>query len=307
MLSDEIRSNWETDITGYAQSIRPLDQTEFPAWTVKFEDSYGVAIPIDKNVVINESFASARIKTMAIHISSGKIRYAVVLLTEAFNITVPFSILCEALIFPGENGELRNKISSDPLSWWKEWKELLGNRNIDERIYDVLGELYVFKLLIERKNNAEWNGPDGASYDIETEFGYVEVKSSINRDKREVTISSQFQLYPQDKKLNLVYCCFEPVVMSGISIDSILNDFQLMGYNTEILNRKLEKRGFEKGMSARKRQFKPHEILLYTIDENFPRITPASFIGGVLPVGITKISYTVDLSGLIPIPLLQGD
>lgn len=307
MLSKEIRNNWSTDIIGYAQSIKSLENGAYQAWSVKFEDSYGVAIPIDDDVVLNESFAGARIKTMIIHISSEITQNAIVLLSNSQSIAIPFSTLCEALINPGENGELRQMITSSPLAWWKEWKELLGNRNIDERIYDVLGELCVFKYVIEHGEEAEWNGPDGASYDIETINRFLEVKSSISRGKREVTISSQFQLFPPDKPLAMVFCCFEPVVMSGISIDSLLDEFQAMGYNTNLLNQKLEKLGFEKGMSARKKRFLIHEILLYKVDQDFPTVTPSSFIGGVLPAGITKISYTVDLSGLTPTPLYQGE
>ena len=307
MLSEEIRNNWSTDIIGYAKSIKSLENGAYPAWSVKFEDSYGVAIPIDDDVVLNESFAGARIKTMIIHISSENTQNAIVLLSNSQSIAIPFSTLCEALINPGENGELRKMISRSPLAWWKEWKELLGNRNIDERIYDVLGELCVFKYVIQHGEEAEWNGPDGATYDIETVNRFLEVKSSISREKREVTISSQFQLFPPDKPLALVFCCFEPVMMSGISIDGLLNEFQTMGYNTDLLNQKLEKRGFEKGMSARKKSFLVHEILLYKVDQDFPTVTPSSFIGGVLPAGITKISYTVDLSGLTPTPLYQGE
>ena len=307
MLSEEIRNNWATDIIGYAQSIKSLENSTYHAWTVKFEDGYGVAIPTQDNILLNESFAGARIRTMAIHTSSEVTQNAIVLLTSTPGIAIPFSTLCEALVMPGENGELRYAISSNPLAWWKDWKELLGNRNIDERIYDVLGELWVLKYVIQNGEEAAWNGPDGASYDIETLDRYIEVKSSINREKREVTISSQFQLYPPDKPLDMVFCCFEPVVMSGISIDSMMDDFYSIGYNTDLLNQKLEKIGFEKGMSARKKGFLPREVLLYKVDSNFPTVTPASFVNGILPAGITKISYTVDLNKLDPVALYKGE
>lgn len=307
MLSEEIRNNWATDIIGYAQSIRSLENGSCPAWTVKFEDGYGVAIPTQDSILLNESFAGARIRTMTIHISSEVTQNAIVLLTNTPGIVIPFSTLCEALVMPGEDGKFRKEISSNPLTWWKEWKELLGNRNIDERIYDVLGELWVLKYVIQNGEEAVWNGPDGASYDIETLDRFIEVKSSISREKREVTISSQFQLYPPDKPLEMVFCCFEPVIMSGISIDSIIDDFHAIGLNTDLLNQKLEKLGFEKGMSARKKGFLLREVLLYKVNSGFPTVTPASFIGGILPPGITKISYTVDLNTLDPVALYKGE
>ncbi len=307
MLKKAILNNWKTDICGYAQIILELNVLGYPAWTIRMDDSYGVAIPYDGIEEVNESFASAKIRSVDIKITNGNVRRAIVLMTNSEDIKTSFTSLCEALIDPGEDGRLRRDIESSPLSWWKEWKELLGNRNIDERIYDILGELCVLKYAVKQDPEAEWNGPNGASYDIETNSVFLEVKSTINREKREVTISNQFQLFPQEKPLNLVLCRFEPVINSGVSIDDVLDDFFEIGYNTNILNEKLEALGFEKGMSARKKKFILHEMLSYKVDQLFPRITPESFIGGVLPKGITKISYTVDLSGLIPVSLKQGE
>ena len=307
MLKKTILNNWKTDILGYAQCISLPELINYPAWTVRLDDSYGVATPYNGEDEINESFANARIRSTEIKILSGDVNRVILLTTDSDVIKIPFASLCEALVDPGENGKQRKLIEASPVLWWKEWKELLGNRNIDERIYDVLGELCVLKYVVERGEESEWNGPDGATYDIETASRFIEVKSSINREKREVTISSQFQLFPNGKPLVLVLCRFEPTVMFGVSIDSIISEFDTIGYNTGLLNQKLEKKGFETGMSARKKRFILHEMLLYIIDENFPTITPASFHGGVMPQGVTKINYTVDLSGLSPISLLQGD
>ena len=307
MMKEAILNNWDTDILGYAQNISLLKHTDYPAWTVKLDDSYGVAIPYSGREEINESFANARIRSTEIRVLTGEVKRVILLTTDSVDIKTPFASLCEALVDPGENGIHRILIEASPVMWWKEWKELLGNRNIDDRIYDVLGELCVLKYVVDRGEESEWNGPDGETYDIETSTRFIEVKSSINREKREVTISSQFQLFPNGKPLVLVLCCFEPTVMSGKSIDSIISEFDSIGYNTALLNQKLEKKGFEAGMSARKKNFILHEMLLYIIDDSFPTITPASFVGGVMPTGITKINYTVDLSGLTPISLLQGE
>ena len=307
MLKKAILNNWETDILGYAQSIIPLENTDYPAWTIKFDDSYGVAIPYTGSEEISESFANARIKSSQINILRGDAKQALILTTNTEEIKMPFATLCEALIDPGENGSQRILIESSPVLWWKDWKELLGNKSIDERIYDILGELCVLKYAVRNGEEAEWNGPDGASYDIETDQRFIEVKSSINREKKEVTISNHFQLHPPGKKLDLVLCRFEPTVMSGISIDDIVFEFGELGYNMELLNQKLESRGFEKGMSARKKKFILHEMLLYPVEDDFPCITPESFVGGVLPKRILKISYTVDLSDLTAISLLQGE
>ena len=48
-------------------------------------------------------------------------------------------------------------------------------------------------------------------------------------------------------------------------------------------------------------------MLKYAVDDKFPKITEKSFVDGVLPVGITDISYTVDLSGLQAENLISSD
>lgn len=305
-LKQEIQDNWKTDISGNIQDIALLKNTSYPAWTVKFDEAYGVAIPYSSSEEINETFANARIRSSDINTQDGEKKRVLVLTTTSKRIQTYFASLCEALIDPGENGVIRNQINTSPILWWKDWKELLGNRNIDSRIYDTLGELCVLKYSIDHGEDANWIGPDGASYDIETETRFLEVKSSTVRSQKHVTISSQYQLFPH-KPLYLVYCLFEPTITSGVSIDSLLDEFKLIGYNTNLLNDKLESKGFEKGMSSRKKMFILHEMLLYTVDDSFPRITPASFENGVLPESIIDISYTVDLAGLPSVSLIQGD
>lgn len=307
MLSDIVMKNWETDIIGHAQIILSDDLGDHIAWTVKFPDTYGVAIPYVNGSEVNETFANARIYSGEISLNSGTPQPALILCTEKDDIKEPFASLCAGLIDPGVSGEKRDAIISDPVKWWKEWKEMLGNRSIDERIYDVLGELCVFYKLVSSGEDANWNGPDGASYDIECEHFFAEVKSTSSRSKREVTISNQFQLDPPNKNLFLYLCQFEPTVQTGVSINSMLKKFSDLGYNKTLLNQKLNQIGFEEGMSSRNRSFVLHDMLKYTVDASFPRITASSFVGGALPQGITKITYTVDLSGLASVSMLRGD
>lgn len=297
-LKSEIISNWETDIVGYAHDIDSLKNTDYPAWTVKYFDSYGVAIPYDGGEEINERFANAQIRSDIIAVSNDEEKKAIILTADFSVAQGPFSTLCEELVMPADFGKNRKIIAASPVAWWQEWKELLGNRNIDDRVYDTLGELCVFLYVTEQGVEAEWGGPNSATYDIETKSGFIEVKSTVSRSKREVTISSQFQLDPPGKTLDLVLCQFEASFQNGISIDSVVADLVSKGISEDYLNTRLSKKGLEEGMSARKRCFILHDMLQYRVDESFPRITPSSFLGGVMPAGITKISYTVSLDGI---------
>ena len=306
MLRNEIINNWNNDIIGYAQKIRSFVDTDYPAWTIKTSYSYGVAIPYEGEKEINESFAKAKIQSSILFSQDGTKHRVIILSIEGNEIVDSFAAFCGIFIDPGENGTQRKKIQDNPISWWNEWKELLGNKNIEERIYDTLGELIALYYYVKNEFDPEWNGPEGNSYDIETKDFFVEVKSTVSKSKKEITISSNYQLYPY-KPLFILLCKFEPMVYEGYSIDNLLDNFKSIGYNTQLLNEKLKLKGFEENMSIRRKKYVLHEMLLYKVDDFFPKITKESFVGGSIPIGITGITYTVDLSGLNSIPLSLGD
>jgi hypothetical protein len=43
-------------------------------------------------------------------------------------------------------------------------------------------------------------------------------------------------------------------------------------------------------------EFEVVESALYAVDTHFPRLTPASFVGG-LPASVTRVNYTINLDG----------
>ena len=44
-------------------------------------------------------------------------------------------------------------------------------------------------------------------------------------------------------------------------------------------------------------------MLRYTVDDSFPKIVPEVFVDGVIPIGITHISYDVNLELLLGEPI----
>ena len=61
---------------------------------------------------------------------------------------------------------------------------------------------------------------------------------------------------------------------------------------------KLYHLGFPKGYHLRKVKYKILEARSYCIDDNFPIINSEAFIDGKIPLGVKKISYSVDLTYL---------
>lgn len=294
-LLKEIKSNWKLDICNKLQEIASL-RDSYPAWTIKTSAGYGVAVLYDGDDV-REDFSNATIFCEYIELA-GKRSKVLILVSKKFSADSAFANLCLDFVNPGENGEYRKALLASPVKWWLSWKELLGNVSIDERVYDVIGELVVLKYYAEAGFNPKWNGPSQSSYDIETDDFFVEVKSSINRSKKEITISSIYQLSNLQKTLYLVFCTFELAESQGISINSIVDDLKNLGFNIASINEALERKGFGIGKSVRKKKFLLHSMYRYVVDDDFPRITESSFVDNVLPRGIIDISYTVDLSGL---------
>lgn len=306
MLAEEIRNNWAASAFGYAAEITSLSRSGYKGWTIRTGSSLGVALPIDEETVISEKFAGAHLYTDSIILDGNVHLYALVLSSQADISSVPFSTLCAELVNPGISGEFRNEILRSPTSWWMEWKELLGNKNVDERVYDVLGEMITLKYLAEKGENAEWNGPSGATYDIDCDSSFFEVKSTTSRNKREVILSNHFQLDPPaGHQLFLVLCQFESA-QSGISINSIVKELEGIGYSSIVLNQKLESLGLEFGKSVRNRQYILHAMLQYNVDASFPSIKDSSFVCGHLPQGIRSVTYTVSLDGLNAVNLINN-
>lgn len=298
MLAQQIMTNWDTTPTGYAAEITALFDDGYPAWTLKTNEGYGVAIPNGNNIEVSESFSGARLYNTPIALNGGDSQNVLLLLTDSETIRRPFAALCAELIMPGENGILRREVSDNPVAWWMQWKELLGNKNVDERVYDALGELLVLKYLANNGSHAVWNGPNGATYDIDADDTYYEVKSSLLRNKRQVTLSNHFQLDPPNGKgLKLVLCQFESA-QSGYCIDNLVEGLVELGYSKFDLNEKLAALGLEQKKSARKRCYDLHAMIIYKVDDGFPAVRESSFIGGVLPKGVESISYTLSLDGV---------
>jgi hypothetical protein len=154
------------------------------------------------------------------------------------------------------------------------------------------------EALVIKGATYEWSGPFGGVVDIKTPTTDYEVKSTISRYGSVINISGQFQLAASsDKQLKLVYFRFEPV-NDGLSIDLICDRLIALGVDAVMLEGALQRLGMEAGCSARKEEYNLLEARSYTVDDSFPRISPASFIGGVLPEGVVQIEYRVDLSGL---------
>ena len=307
MLRNDIIANWYSDIMGHLQKIESIDES-YPAYTIKCESGYGVAIPMEYEIAVNEDFSNAKLKTETYTVTeTNEPCLMLTLITSDKTDKKIFSSLCEQFVYPGKYGEFRREIIYSPLKWWMEMKEILGNKNVESMVYDTLGELWTYSYLVRSGKSVSWNGPKGSSSDLEAEDMMVEVKSTLNRSVKEITVHGKNQLMPPEgKKLFLFYCVFEMSVNTGISINDIVYELAKDGFDVDVINESLAKKGFEPGKSSRDRKYILWEVNKYEVDDGFPRITSASFVDGREPQNIEIQSYIVNLSDIPYEKIVEG-
>lgn len=305
-LDNEIRNDWDITPDGVATSVKSVEANGYQAWVLKKTGEYGVAIPRNNaDIKVSESFSDAHLYSGLICLDNSVYQNALFLMAKSELIRVPFSYLCAQFIDPGTKGQFREELVNNPVNWWIQWKELLGNKNVDDRVYDVLGELVTLRYLVLKGEQPNWVGPLAATYDIECDDAFYEVKSSMARKKKEIMLNNFFQLNPPSgQKLFIVFCQFEEAT-TGLSINSLVNELNYMGFDKNLLNENLKKLGFECGKSARDRLFLLHAMTKYSVDNSFPAIRNSSFVDGTMPKGIMGITYTVSLDGIVGVNLLD--
>ncbi|GIP42367.1 hypothetical protein J45TS6_08260 [Paenibacillus sp. J45TS6] len=284
---------------GYGKALELESMpSEYSAWVIKYDDWYGVGIPhTDEDLCIVEKFSNVKLWSRVLNVGNKEV--PMLLLTSTVEeLRREFASVCAQFADPGEKGEERKRILNDPLSWWSNWRSLLGNSIQDKEVYSILGEMIVYEKLLFLGQNPKWSALQNATHDLELTGSSYEVKSTISRYSSEVTINSQYQLMNNNAhNLNLVFCRFEPSE-SGISIDDMYYRLVSKGVGSDELNSALIKLGLEHGSSIRQRKYKLLDMRKYIVDESFPAITSRSFINSKIPDSIVHISYTVDLNGL---------
>lgn len=253
----------------------------------------GVAILVDQDLVIFEKSSNIQFYTKKLNL----VNY-LILSSHGATPWNHFAMICSNFLDKGDKNKRREIIKVQPLSWWNEWISLLGNVQVSKKIYDILGEMVCFKILLENGIEALWSGIESSSsHDISSVPCDYEVKSTITKYKTEITISSQYQLSNFDKELKLLFCRFEKSPI-GISISSVYDELVQIGIAPCTLDASLKKYDLYKGSSLFNETYTILEILEFKINENFPKITNESFKNNKIPINIVHLQYSIDLAGL---------
>ncbi len=265
---------------------------EYPAYGIRKGDDFGVAVKWDRDEPISEHFANARLYTETAYLS-GKSIQLLMLTMDIEEYRNEFASVCAQFVDPGKDGEDRKKLIENPVGWWDNWKNLLGNAVSNKPPYSVLCELVVLNHVRSFDPTAEWTASTAGTHDIESDHHSYEVKSTIKRYGSTVTISGQFQLLTP-KPLDLFFIRIEESPV-GISINDVRDDLVKNGYDQTKLEKQLARAGYELGASARNKKYAILEKRVYVVDDAFPKITEKSFKGDAFPNGGSQLKYTIDL------------
>lgn len=275
---------------------------EIDAYVTKIGKKTGVFIPCMLDDKFHEKFARVELEYIPTIIFDGKEFSGLYLYMNDRDtnsrLLYEFASICSNFVDPGENGINRTNITTNPLDWWKAWKLIIGNSNSDKMVYSLIGEMMVYHYLLNKGLTYTWTGADKKRVDFVNGINDIEVKSTVKRNGEEITVHGVFQMMLFDNMtLDVMFCRLEENP-HGKSINDMIDILVHDGCNRNVIESIVEECGFVDGSSDRNFRYMLLEARKYPVDKDFPRITPASFVNGQIPSGISNLQYKVDLANL---------
>ena len=187
----------------------------------------------------------------------------------------------------------------------EDFRSLLVQRGGGEiskrRIAGLIAELLVLNRLLKRSSSAwkAWRGPAGNRHDYRAGDMSLEVKASLRPDASTITINGLEQLeVPNKGTLHLLRIVLECVQGGMLSVSSLAGKAISKASKPESLRELLAAMGCSDIDAERwnRHRFRTESEHLYEIRPGFPRLTMSMLTGTVVPHGVHRVSYHVDLS-----------
>ena len=291
LVENEIRSAFNFIDGDAVYRITTIDKN-FPSFVISEHGYKGVAFETDKTKEdFYYSFENISILGRKKTINNQFVYLIELLTNDDFDDI--FATICLDFLDVGYNGEKREQIKSNPQVWIDKWKKLIGNKSVEKRVYDYIGELLVLKSLLEANVSAQLTNL--GSHDIDTPNYNVEVKTSTIRHGSIIEVHSPLQLKKLNgKDLYLYYVRLEES-LEGISLLSLVDELEKNKYpKIHEIKEKIK----DINTVDKEKNYKIDEVRKYSVDDDFPKITSEEFKSGKIPQNIVNISYTINLDGL---------
>lgn len=190
------------------------------------------------------------------------------------------------------------------------WREFLESEPSpvlsEERLIGLIAELLILREVLQHDPNRRldvWTGPTGAVHDFRRGVNAVDVKGTGLREGKFVEIHGVEQLAPPPGgTLHIAWVRLERDESSPVSVPALVREMRALGVDSLALTERLTCVGYDASHSTEyeQRRYRVVESRLYLVNEEFPRIISGSFSAGTVPVGVLRLSYTVDLTNEPP-------
>lgn len=214
-----------------------------------------------------------------------------------------FATLCSDIIRTLESSDLASRVRNlqNCFNRWSRFFEKWDQEGLSaERQRGLFGELMVLETLLHSGLSSmdgvsSWKGSSGAPQDFIHQCAALEVKTTISKEPRKVSVSSEKQLDDSDlKSLSLVVLTLNEVESGGISLPIAVTTVRLLLENDENSRSVFESSLIEAGyldIDADKysKQYTIRSREVFDIHGGFPRIVS-------VPSGVGDLRYTVTIS-----------
>lgn len=196
------------------------------------------------------------------------------------------------------------------------WRELIESERRSvlstEALAGLYGELCYLKELLRRDSYAldRWTGPAGSQYDFFSGTTALEVKTTTAREGRIVEVNGIDQLeIPEGGTLHLAVVRVNKDDPNGESVPELVEKICNCVADRPGVFQKLAAVGYDTRDTDyyRKISFRCTESRVYRVDDAFPRLVRKCLIDGVLPPGVLRVRYSLDLTGEPPVPVADHE
>ncbi|RZT07448.1 putative PD-(D/E)XK family protein DUF4420 [Kribbella sp. VKM Ac-2569] len=220
-------------------------------------------------------------------------------------------------VFTGLCADVLKSVEAQPRNAMKalygqidRWRALFQTRSnllgIEQQA-GLFGELLFLDRLLERDSGAHrlWKGPFGHRHDFASAQYAVEIKSSLATDGRRARIHGLDQLDAPAGGLHLYWIRLEPGAAGGRSLNEAAKQVLDACEDESAIRSSLSAAGYRFVDAAQYEdtRFAVLEERCYAVEEGFPRLVASELTAAGLPINVTDVAYTIDLSSEPPVPL----
>lgn len=169
------------------------------------------------------------------------------------------------------------------------------------RVAGLVAEMVILNRLLDVSPSAwrTWRGPAGDRHDFRAAENSLEVKASLRAGSVAITINGLQQLEPPSGgALHLAHFILEPVSGGLLTVAGLGGRALAQADDPAGLRDLLAGIGCPdvQNEAWNRHAFRVEKESLYSVEGDFPRIVPSSFIGFEAPAGVADVTYRIDLS-----------